>query len=138
MGGKAVLRIAYSNKKNAIVLHFIYNNQIPKANWIDLDCSQILTSLQTKFKTLKSNNFKIGNNKLVSNVISKLCFLCSHKIVFFLFLFLSLFLYSQPNRKNWLTFLDQTIGGQITSDNSAPILLSKNVFENVSELNTAL
>ena len=49
--------------KLAIVLYNVYNNQIPKD-----DFNQILTSCQTKFKTLKSNNFKVGNNKLISRL----------------------------------------------------------------------
>ena len=52
--------------KHAILLHNVYNNQIPKDDWVDLNFNQILTSRQTKFKTLKSNNFKVGNNKLTT------------------------------------------------------------------------
>ena len=54
--------------KHAVVLHNIYNTQIPKDDWIDLNFNQILTSRQTKFQTSKSNNFKIGNNKLISRL----------------------------------------------------------------------
>ena len=54
--------------KHAIVLHNIYNNQIPKDDWVDLNFNQILTSRQTKFQTLKSNNFKVVNNKLISRL----------------------------------------------------------------------
>ena len=54
--------------KHAIVLYNVYNNQIPKDDWVDLNFNQILTSRQTTFKTLKSNNFKVGNNKLISRL----------------------------------------------------------------------
>ena len=54
--------------KHAIVLHNIYNTQIPKDDWIDLNFNQILTSHQTNFKTTRYNNFKIGNNKLISRL----------------------------------------------------------------------
>ena len=54
--------------KHAILLHNVYNNQIPKDDWVDLNFNQILTSRQTKFQTLKSNNFKVGNNKLISRL----------------------------------------------------------------------
>ena len=54
--------------KLAIVLHNVYNNQILKDDWVDLNFNQILTSRQTKFKTLKSNNFKVRNNKLISRL----------------------------------------------------------------------
>ena len=53
---------------HAIVLYNVYNNQIPKDDWVDLNFNQILTSRQTKFKTLKSNNFKVSNNKLISRL----------------------------------------------------------------------
>ena len=42
--------------KHAIVLLNVYNTQIPKDDWVNLNFNQILTSCQTKFKTLKSNN----------------------------------------------------------------------------------
>ena len=61
--------------KHAIMLHKLYNEQLPVADWIDLNFDQILTSRQMHFKITKSNTFKIGNNKLatsLSNVTSKI------------------------------------------------------------------
>ena len=50
--------------KHAIQLHKLYNDNFPKADWIDLNFQQILTSRQTTFKVTKSNNFIVGNNIL--------------------------------------------------------------------------
>ena len=52
--------------KHAISIHKLYNQELPKADWIDLNFNQTFTSRQTKFKTIGNNNFKVGNN-LLSN-----------------------------------------------------------------------
>ena len=52
--------------KHAILIHKLYNQEQPRADWIDLNFNQTFTSRQTKFKTIKNNNFKVGNN-LLSN-----------------------------------------------------------------------
>ena len=64
------------NYKHAILLHKLYNNNQPSADWVDLNIQQILTSRQTEFNILKSNNFLIGNNLLATRLAilnSKIC-----------------------------------------------------------------
>ena len=48
------------------LIHKLYNQEQPRADWIDLNFNQTFTSRQTKFKTMRNNNFKVGNN-LLSN-----------------------------------------------------------------------
>jgi hypothetical protein len=55
--------------KHAILLHKLYNNNLPKADWVELNFQQILTSRQTTFKIIKSNNYLVGNN-LISTRLS--------------------------------------------------------------------
>ena len=62
--------------KHAILLHKLYNEKQPVTDWIKLNTNQILTSRQTYFKIARSNNFKIGNNKLTT----RLCIL-NNKII---------------------------------------------------------
>ena len=52
--------------KHAILTHKLYNQEQPKADWLDLNFNQTFTSRQTKFKTIGNNNFKVGMN-LLSN-----------------------------------------------------------------------
>ena len=52
--------------KHAILTHKLYNQEQPKADWLDLNFNQTFTSRQTKFKTIQNNNFKVGMN-LLSN-----------------------------------------------------------------------
>ena len=54
--------------KHAIMLHKLYNEQLPVADWIDLNFDQILTSRQSHFKITKSNTFKVGDNKLATGL----------------------------------------------------------------------
>ena len=54
--------------KHAIMLHKLYNEQLPVADWVDLNFDQILSSRQTHFKTTIRNIFKIGNNKLATRL----------------------------------------------------------------------
>ena len=48
--------------KHAILLHKLYNEQLPEADFIELNFNQNLTSRQYHFKISKSNVFKIGSN----------------------------------------------------------------------------
>ena len=57
--------------KHAILLHKLYNGNLQKADWLDLNFNQILTSRQTTFKIIKSNNYLVGNN-LISNRLATL------------------------------------------------------------------
>ena len=41
--------------KHAILLHKLYNEQLPQADWIELNFNQVLNSCQTKFKTIENN-----------------------------------------------------------------------------------
>ena len=50
--------------KHALLLYKIYNTQIPPMDWIELNFNQTLTSRETTFNAIKSNNTKIGNNIL--------------------------------------------------------------------------
>ena len=50
--------------KHSILLHKIYNTQIPKMDWIDLNFNQTFNTRQIHFRTTKSNNHIIGNNIL--------------------------------------------------------------------------
>ena len=64
------------NYKHAILLHKLYNNNQPSADWVDLNIQQILTSRQTEFNILKSNNFLVGNNLLATRLAilnNKIC-----------------------------------------------------------------
>ena len=54
--------------KHAILLHKLYNNNLPKADWVELNFQQILTSRQTTFKIIKSNNYLVGNNLISSRL----------------------------------------------------------------------
>ena len=52
--------------KHSLMLHKLYNTQLPETEWIALNFQQILTTRQTKFLTIKTNNKKIGNNILTN------------------------------------------------------------------------
>ena len=54
--------------KHAILLHKLYNGNPPKADWLDLNFQQNLTSRQTKFIITKTNNYLVGNNILTSRL----------------------------------------------------------------------
>ena len=57
--------------KHAILLHNLYSNNLPQADWLDLNFNQILTSRQTSLKIIKTNNYLVGNN-LISNRLATL------------------------------------------------------------------
>ena len=48
--------------KHALQLHRVLNNTEPIYNWTVLNLTQSLTSRQTKFMAIKTNNFKVGFN----------------------------------------------------------------------------
>ena len=54
--------------KHAILLHKLYNGNPPKADWLDLNFQQNLTSRQTKFIITNTNNYMVGNNILTSRL----------------------------------------------------------------------
>ena len=43
--------------KHVILLHKIYNSYCPQMDWVKLNFNQTLTTRQTNFNTIKSNNF---------------------------------------------------------------------------------
>ena len=55
--------------KHAILLHKLYNGNLPRAEWLDLNFNQNLTSRQTMFNIVKTNNYLVGNN-ILSNRLS--------------------------------------------------------------------
>ena len=54
--------------KHSIMLHKLYNTQLPETEWIALNFQQILTTRQTKFMIVKTNMKKIGNNILTNRL----------------------------------------------------------------------
>ena len=54
--------------KPAILLHKIYNTQIPQMDWIELTFNQSLTSRETFFTTIKTNRTKSGNNIITARL----------------------------------------------------------------------
>ena len=52
--------------KHALMLHKLYNTQLPETEWIALNFQQILTTRQTKILIIKTNNKKVGNNILAN------------------------------------------------------------------------
>ena len=54
--------------KLALSLHKLYNKDFNIIEFVHLNQSQILTSRQTVFKTLKSNVFKVGMNSLTNRL----------------------------------------------------------------------
>ena len=61
--------------KHAILLHKMYNNQLPETEWIALNFQQILTSRQTTFSIVRTNKKRIGNN-----IISNRLYILNNKI----------------------------------------------------------
>ena len=54
--------------KHLILLHKLYNEKSPVTDWLELNFNQVLTSRQTHFKVIKTNKFKVGQNKLSSRL----------------------------------------------------------------------
>ena len=50
--------------KHSLQLHKVYNLREPFIGWLTLNFMQTLTSRQTTFYALKSNNYKVGTNLL--------------------------------------------------------------------------
>ena len=63
------------NYKHAILLHKSYNSFCPSMDWIELNFTQTFTSRQSYFNSIKSSNYKVGEN-LISTRLSIL----NHKI----------------------------------------------------------
>ena len=53
--------------KHSILLHKLYNTQLPETEWIALNFQQLLTSRQTTFSVIRNNDRKIGNNILTNH-----------------------------------------------------------------------
>ena len=54
--------------KHSLLLHKLYNTQLPESEWIALNFQQIITSRQTNFSIIKNNNRKIGNNIITNRL----------------------------------------------------------------------
>ena len=54
--------------KHAILLHKLYNNQQPQADWIDINVYQIFNPRRKHFKIMKNNTYLIGNNLLATRL----------------------------------------------------------------------
>ena len=54
--------------KHSILLHKLYNTELPEVEWTALNFQQLLTSRQTKFLVVKNNNRKVGNNILTNRL----------------------------------------------------------------------
>ena len=54
--------------KHALLLHKLYNNQQPQADWIDINVYQIFNPRRKHFKIMKNNTYLIGNNLLATRL----------------------------------------------------------------------
>jgi hypothetical protein len=54
--------------KHAILLHKLYNNQQPQADWIDINVYQVFNSRREHFKIMKNNTYLVGNNLLATRL----------------------------------------------------------------------
>ena len=54
--------------KHSILLYKMYNSYCPEMDWVELNFNQTTTSHQTLFNVIKSNNFQVGNNLLVTRL----------------------------------------------------------------------
>ena len=52
--------------RHCLLLYKVFNDLIPKKDWLDLNFKMIHTSRQTHFEIIKSSNYKVGNN-VISN-----------------------------------------------------------------------
>ena len=60
----------YLQYKNALCLFKIMNSIPPHTTeWVPLNFNQILTTRQSKFKTLKQNNRRVGLNALANRFL---------------------------------------------------------------------
>jgi hypothetical protein len=54
--------------KHALMLHSLYNNNRPSMEWLILNLQQILTSRQTNFQFLRTNQYRVGLNILINRL----------------------------------------------------------------------
>jgi hypothetical protein len=54
--------------KHALMLHSLYNNNKPSMEWLMQNFQQILTSRQTNFEFLKTNQYRVGLNILINSL----------------------------------------------------------------------
>ena len=52
--------------KHSIVLHKLFNTQIPTMDWIELNFHQTLTSREAMFNVIRLNKTNVGTNRLTS------------------------------------------------------------------------
>ena len=52
--------------KSSILWHKLYNSSIHSSDWRDLATQIVITRRQTKFRSFKSNKYKIGMNILIN------------------------------------------------------------------------
>ena len=52
--------------KHSILLHKLYNTQLPEVEWTALNFQQLLTPRQANFLIIINNNRKVGNNILAN------------------------------------------------------------------------
>ena len=57
--------------KHALLLFNLYNENQLAADWLTLNFNQIITSRQTNFQIIKSNNYRVGLN-IISNRLTVL------------------------------------------------------------------
>ena len=54
--------------RHCLLLYKVFNDFIPKEDWLDLNFKMIHTSRQTHFEIIKSSNYKVGNNILSNHL----------------------------------------------------------------------
>ena len=54
--------------KHSILLYKLCNSYYPLMDWIDLNFNETFTSRQSNFNSIKSNNYLVGNNLLLSRL----------------------------------------------------------------------
>ena len=55
--------------EHEILLHKLYNLQLPEVKWIQLHFQQLLTLRKTNFSIVKTNKMKVGNKFFQINFI---------------------------------------------------------------------
>ena len=55
--------------RHCLLLYRVFNNSIPKADWLDLNFKMIHTSRQINFEITNNSNYRVGNN-ILSNRLS--------------------------------------------------------------------
>ena len=54
--------------KHAFMIDSLYNNNKPSMEWLMLNFQQILTSRQTNFEFLRTNQYRVGLNILINRL----------------------------------------------------------------------